>query len=64
MQIEVIQWNTEVVMETLRERQIKKKWLTVGLALSNQNIVEKLHENAKNKSTLKATQTWLNVLGD
>ena len=30
-------------------------------ALSNQNIVEKLEENAKNKNTLKATQTWLNV---
>ena len=30
-------------------------------ALSNQNIVEKLEENAINKNTLKATQTWLNV---
>ena len=30
-------------------------------ALSNQNIVEQLTENAKNKNTLKATQTWLNV---
>ena len=30
-------------------------------ALSNQNIVEQLKENAKNKNTLKATQTWLNV---
>ena len=30
-------------------------------ALSNQNIVEQLTENKKNKSTLKATQTWLNV---
>ena len=30
-------------------------------ALSNQNIVEQLKDNAKNKSTLKATQTWLNV---
>ena len=28
-------------------------------ALSNQNIVEQLKENAKNKNTLKATQTWL-----
>ena len=27
-------------------------------ALSNQNIVEQLKENAKNKNTLKATQTW------
>ena len=30
-------------------------------ALSNQNIVEQLKENAKNKNTLKTTQTWLNV---
>ena len=30
-------------------------------ALSNQNIVEKLEENAINKNTLKASQTWLNV---
>ena len=30
-------------------------------ALLNQNIVEQLKENAKNKNTLKATQTWLNV---
>ena len=30
-------------------------------ALSNQNIVEQLKENAKNENTLKATQTWLNV---
>jgi len=30
-------------------------------ALSNQNIVEQLKENAKNKNTLKAAQTWLNV---
>ena len=30
-------------------------------ALSNQNIVEQLKENAKNKNTSRATQTWLNV---
>ena len=30
-------------------------------ALSNQNIVEKLEENAKSKNTLKARQTWLNA---
>ena len=30
-------------------------------ALSNQNIVEQLKENVKNKNTLKATQTWLKV---
>ena len=30
-------------------------------ALSNQNIVEQLTENEKNKNTLKATQNWLNV---
>ena len=30
-------------------------------ALSNQNIVEQPKENAKNKNTLKATQTWLPV---
>ena len=34
---------------------------TSRLSLSNQNIVEKLEENTKNKNTLKATQTWLNV---
>ena len=31
-----------------------------SFALSNQNIVEQL-KNAKNKNTLKATQTWSNV---
>ena len=31
-------------------------------ALSNQKIVEQLTEHAKNKNTLKATQTWLHVL--
>ena len=31
------------------------------LDLSNQNIVEQLKENAKNKNTPNATQTWLNV---
>ena len=30
-------------------------------ALSNQNIVEELKENAKNKNTSRATQTSLNV---
>ena len=30
-------------------------------ALSNQNIVEQLKENAKIKNMLRATQTWLNV---
>ena len=30
-------------------------------ASGNQNFVEQLEENAKNKNTLKATQTWLNV---
>ena len=30
-------------------------------ALLNQNIVEKLEDNAINKNTLKATQTWMNV---
>ena len=30
-------------------------------ALLNQNIVEKLEENAESKNTLKATQIWLNV---
>ena len=58
MQIEVIQYNTEVAMETLGK---KKKMADSRFALSNQNIVEKLEENAKNKNTLKTTQTWLNV---
>ena len=31
------------------------------VALSNQNILAQLKENAKNKNMLKATQTWLNV---
>ena len=31
------------------------------LALSNQNIIDQLKENANNRNTLKATQTWLNV---
>ena len=62
MQIEVIECNTEVAMETQGKCQIwtpnLKKWRTVGLiALLNQNIVEQLKENAKNKNMLKATQT-------
>ena len=57
MQIEVIQCNMEVAMETLGKRQIKRKMAYSRSALSNQNIVEKLEENAKNKNTLKATQT-------
>ena len=40
---------------------VKKKMADSRFALSNQNIVEQLKENAKNKNTLKATQTWLNV---
>ena len=55
----------EVAMETLGKRQIwtpnYKKIADSRFALSNQNIVEQLKENAKNKNTLKATQTWLNV---
>ena len=39
----------------------EKKMADSRSALSNQNIVEKLEENAKNKKMLKATQTWLNV---
>ena len=65
MQIEVIQCNTEVAMETLGNAkfvpQMKKKMADSWFALSNQNIVEKLEENAKTKNTLKTTQTWLNV---
>ena len=41
--------------------EMKKKMADSQFALSNQNIVEKLEENAKNKNTLKTTQTWLNV---
>ena len=40
---------------------MKKKMADSRFALSNQNIVDKLEENAKNKSTLKTTQTWFNV---
>ena len=40
---------------------VKIKMAYSRFALSNQNIVEQLKENAKNKNTLKATQTWLNV---
>ena len=43
------------------EHQTEKKMADSRFALSNQNIVEQLTENAKNKNTLKATQTWLNV---
>ena len=43
------------------KRQMKKKKADSRSSLSNQNIVEKLEENAKNKKTLKATQTWFNV---
>ena len=57
--------NTEVAMETPGKRQVwTPKWKKMAdsrFALSNQNIVEQLKENAKNKITLKATQTWLNV---
>ena len=52
-------------METLGKRQIwTPKWKKLAdgrFALSNQNIVEPFKENAKNKNTLKATQTWFNV---
>ena len=51
MQIEVIQCNTEVAMETLRKRYVcarNEKENDSRFALSNQNIVEKLEENAKN----------------
>ena len=41
--------------------EMKKKMDDSRFALSNQNIVEKLEENARNKNTLKTTQTWLNV---
>ena len=65
MQIEVIQCNTEVAMETLGKRLIctpsEKNMADSQFALSNQNIVDKPEENMKNKNTLKATQTWLNV---
>ena len=40
---------------------MKKNMADSRFTLSNQNIVEQLKENAKNKNTLKATQTWLNV---
>ena len=64
MQSQVKECNTEVAMETPGsakfEHQSEKKCETVGL-LSNQNIVEQLKENAKNKNTLKATQTRLIV---
>ena len=43
------------------EHQSGKKMADSRFDLSNQNIVEQLKENAKNKHTLKATQTWLNV---
>ena len=61
MQIEVIQCNAEVAMETLGKRQMNKKIADRRSALSNQNIVEKVKENAKNKNKLKSTQIWLNV---
>ena len=39
-----------------------KKMAESRLPLSNQNIVEQFKANAKKqKKTLKATQTWLNV---
>ena len=41
--------------------EMKEKMAGSRFALSNQNIVEKLEEKAKNKNTLKTTQTWLNV---
>ena len=41
--------------------EMKKKMVDSRFALSNQNIVEKLEENAKTKNTLKTTKTWLNV---
>ena len=43
------------------EHQSEKKMADCWFVLSNQKIVEQLTENAKNKNTLKATQTWLNV---
>ena len=61
MQIEVIQCNKDVAMETMGKQQMNKKMADSRSALSNENIVEKLEENAKNKNTLKATQAWLNI---
>ena len=44
------------------EHQSEKKIADSRFGLANQNIVEQLKENAKNKNTLKATHyTWLNV---
>jgi len=43
------------------EHKSEKKMADSRFALSNQNILEQLKENAKTKNTLKATQTWLNV---
>ena len=47
--------------ETLNLNTKLKIMADARFALSNQNIVEQLKENEKNKNTLKATMTWLNV---
>ena len=43
------------------DNEMKEKMADSRFALSNQNMVEKLKENAKTINTLKTTQIWLNV---
>ena len=40
---------------------LKVKMADSRFAVSSENIVEQLKENAKNPNTRKTTQTWLNV---
>ena len=48
-------------MEKMGKHEMKKKMADSLSALSNQNIVQKLEDNMKNKNLLKNTQTWLNI---
>jgi len=59
--MEVIKCNTKVVKETIGKLNTNSKMAESRLASSDEIIVDQLKLNAKNKNTIKSTQTWLNV---
>ena len=63
--MEVIECNTEVAMETIGEArnltEAKNKMAESRYTSSDEIVVDQLKLKAKNKSTTKLTQTWLNV---
>ena len=63
--MEVIECNTAVAMETIGEArnltQAKTKMAESRYTSSDEIVVDQLKLKAKNKSTTKLAQTWLNV---